>query len=136
MTAKTKQKFPVILADIGGTHIRLGITQDGKDILHTEKSPVADYKALQDALSAYCTRHEITATNIAIATAAWPQDDGIWRFARQDRWEISPQALQGAGWNILYIGNDFKSSAIGAVSLSGEFFTNVARRKKDLAAGS
>jgi len=110
--------FPdkTILADIGGTHIRLGLWQDG-EITHTRKWQVSDLSSLGDALQKYKHDiHESALSDIAIATAAWSKDDKTWHFAHPDRWVIDKQDLANDGWSVHMIINDFKASALGAIS--------------------
>lgn len=111
-----------VLADIGGTHIRLGL-HDGDDntLRLTEKYPVAGWPSLIAALEEYKGKHGLADVNrLAIATAAWPHKDGKWRFAHPDRWVIDKHELTRAGWNLAHIGNDFAVSARGCVSLPQE----------------
>ncbi len=110
----------VVLADIGGTHARFACLEDGK-IGKAEKFPVADFKNLEEALEEYSAEKG----TLYIATAAWPYPDGVWRFARPDRWVISKENLERAGWDIAYIGNDFSASARGAISLSPDYLYNI-----------
>ncbi len=101
-----------ILTDIGGTHIRLAVMgPDGP--AECARYPVTDFPDLVSALSAYSPGKT---GRLYIATAAWPHDDGNWRFARPGRWVIAPDALAAAGWDLAYIGNDFAASALGAVT--------------------
>jgi glucokinase len=111
---------PCVLADIGGTHIRLGITDSHVgDIQRTEKYPVADFTTLEDALDFYVSKQDIPTQNIRIATAAWPHEDGVWRFAHKDRWDISIKSLEREGWVVKSIENDFMASAKGSYFIEG-----------------
>jgi len=102
-----------VLADIGGTHARFArLDQGGPSGM--EKYPVADFPTFEDALRHYAGTAGGT---LYMATAAWPHADGIWRFARDGRWEISLPALERSGWHIGWIGNDFAASARGAAAL-------------------
>lgn len=109
----------VILADIGGTHIRIGVSQvEGGSISLLEKWPVSDFPSLQDALSGYFAHYpDISTRKIAIATAAWPDENGVWGFAHEGRWHFSKQDLSAQGFELLHICNDFGASSIGAVSM-------------------
>lgn len=110
----------VVLADIGGTHARFATLENGAPV-RIEKFAVARFSNLQDALAAY-TNDKGAAY---IATAAWPWPDGTWRFAREGRWIIDPRALEGAGWKVAYIGNDFGAGARGALSLTPDLLHSV-----------
>lgn len=102
-----------ILADIGGTHIRIAsLGADGP--ADPQKRLAADFTDLPDALCA-CTGGG--QGDLYIATAAWPGADGVWRFNRPGRWPVIPGDLAGQGWNLRWIGNDFAASARGAASL-------------------
>lgn len=103
----------VVLADIGGTHARFAILEDGAPG-QARKMPVADYESLPEALREYCG--DDAGGTLYMATAAWPYPDGTWRFARPDRWVIETQALEQAGWKVGWIGNDFAAGARGALA--------------------
>jgi glucokinase len=109
---------PVLLADIGGTHIRFGLLEDGQ-IRATEKRPVAEFTSFVNALDFFRDHADLPGRGaLAVATAAWPDESGAWVFAHEGRWPVIPSALAEKGWDLAYIGNDFSVSARGAVTLS------------------
>lgn len=119
-----------MLADIGGTHIRLGISRPAGQIESIVKWPVGDFENLCDALAHYREQNsDLQLQDIAIATAAWPIGKGKWGFARDDRWIISASELKDQGWDLRYIGNDFGASAIGIVAGAHDDYTVI--RKGD-----
>lgn len=104
-----------VLADIGGTHARFAIFENG-GIKKTEKLEASRFQSLEGALAHYCARvKENAGGTLYVATAAWPHADGTWQFARPGRWAITEKAIQEAGWELAHIGNDFAASALGAV---------------------
>ena len=112
---------PCILLDIGGTHIRFGMTGKVKGgVSHTEKYPVASYDSLLEALDYYVARFDVPLEHIKIATAAWPYEEGVWRFAHEGRWDISIPELHKEGWTVLSVENDFVASAKGTCFIDAD----------------
>lgn len=109
----------VILADIGGTYARFARVENNAPA-KARKLAVADYETLEEALLAY-TGHPVADGILYIATAAWPYPDGTWRFARPDRWEMTTESLERAGWAVGWIGNDFGAGARGALAAGPEY---------------
>lgn len=104
-----------VLADVGGTHARFAILENG-GIKKTEKFEASRFRNLEDALAHYCgLAQEKVGGVLYLATAAWPYADGTWRFSRPGRWTITEKSIKEAGWKLAHIGNDFAASALGAV---------------------
>jgi len=103
-----------IVTDVGGTHIRFGLW-DGRQITHIEKWPVTTFRSFDEALTRYQNITGYDGKDIAIATAAWPDADGVWHFAHDGRWPIRPHTLREHGWTIHKMLNDFQASSLGAV---------------------
>jgi glucokinase len=104
-----------LLADIGGTHVRLGIAKDGV-LLHPEKLKANEFPGFAEAVSHYLNSHNIEAKNILAATAAWPNEQGIYEFSNQTGWNFDPAAMNEAGYNMVRIFNDFEAASYGALS--------------------
>lgn len=110
----------MIFADVGGTHIRFGTyVRKGKNkhsYENLEKWPVDEFSSFVEALLHYCDQHNLdTFRTLALATAAWPNEKGDWVFSRAGHWPVLPDDIRKAGFDLTYIGNDFKASALGAV---------------------
>ena len=101
----------IVLADIGGTHIRLA-RLEGNEIKNPEKLLVGDFPDTQSALTSYCKKPG----SILIATAAQPDTGGIFHFTNNEKQILDPAALRGAGWDVKIIVNDFAASARGAIA--------------------
>lgn len=115
----------IVLADIGGTHARFAIFENGA-IKKTEKLEASRFRGLEDALAHYCAQAGMDSGGVLyLATAAWPHADGIWRFSRTGRWAITEKAIKEAGWKLAHIGNDFGASALGAVRADTGFLKTV-----------
>jgi glucokinase len=110
------QNQTTILADIGGTHVRLAHNAD--DMFHNaEKFKVADYSDLLSVILAYCETHNLPKSGrVAIGTAAHPDENNVWWFQNLNEWGIDPRALIDAGWEVPVLVNDFVASSCGAVS--------------------
>ncbi|MFH1158232.1 MAG: glucokinase [Pseudomonadota bacterium] len=108
-----------ICADIGGTYARFAVA-DGNDLINPRKLAVGNFANLGEALQFYCRESGVkNQGRLLIATAAVRYDGGVWRFTNNNRWVIDERA-PAPGWDISLIANDFRASAYGAVSLSGD----------------
>lgn len=114
-----------ILSDIGGTYARFA-QYDGQKITAIDKYAAADYPSFEVALEAYCDISHIDGKPVlVIATAAYPDDDGIWRFVNRNKWKINPAALAKDGWVVEHILNDFEAAAWALKDLDGAHLTTV-----------
>jgi len=112
----------LLLADIGGTHVRFAVAGETPGALAcTAKYPVSRFENLPQAVQFYAAAHGLPAIrDIAVATAAWPDENGVWGFSHDGRWTISETELRTHGIALRFIGNDFMASAKGAISASPE----------------
>ena len=94
-----------ILCDIGGTYARVA-KADGGALRDVQKFAAADFASLEAALAKYSAGK----APLRIATAAYPDTDGRWRFVNQNKWVIDPTALKKAGWPVEIILNDFEAA--------------------------
>lgn len=101
-----------VLADIGGTYVRLAILEGGA-VENPQKLSAADYRSFEEALRSYDKKP----STLMIATAAQRDQEGIWHFHNNNKWQIDPAILREQGWDASIIVNDFVASARGAVSL-------------------
>lgn len=109
----------IVLADIGGTHVRFGTVADDGTIQHPLRYKAEDYPSLIDILQVYCSEtNRPVGGALAIASAANPESDGVWRFIslKTNRWDINPVTLEQAGWSVRLLTKDFTASAFGAVT--------------------
>jgi glucokinase len=114
----------VIATDIGGTHARLAVVENGK-IGQPEKMAAAESPTLPAALESWCVkRKQKCGGKLLIATAAQPGTDGVWRFLNgSNPWIIDSKALGKAGWQVDILVNDFAASARGALTLPSSSLT-------------
>ncbi len=107
----------VIGADIGGTHARFAVLENGA-ARSIERTEVAASSGLTTALAEYYRRQgRKPGGRLALAVAARPGADGIWHFHNNNPWRIDPAALRQAGWDVEILMNDFEASAHGALTL-------------------
>ena len=107
-----------ILADIGGTHARFALSDERGALQNIEKYAAADFSDFATALDSYCANNGVPQGGpIAIATAAQPCEDGVYRFTNNNKWQIIPSALVQVGWQVKLVVSDFKALARGAAAL-------------------
>lgn len=99
-----------VLADIGGTHARFAILDNG-NILNPQRVSVDDFPGIRQALQNYCN----TPCALMIATAAQPDGRNVWRITNNKKWIIDPALLKDSGWDVKILINDFAASARGAL---------------------
>jgi glucokinase len=105
-----------ILADIGGTYARFALESDSS-LTNVCKYKAADFESFEDALSLYCKESGIDEPcSLSIATAGY-EDQGVWKFVNQNKWEINPAALKKSGWSLPVILNDFEAATWSLLSL-------------------
>ena len=115
---------PVLLAaDVGGTHVRIGLIRTGTDasgpveVLHYRKFACADYPGLAEVLATYILEAGDVAVRVkagAIACAGHVMPDGRFISANLP-WPIAPaEILARLGWNDLQVVNDFEAVAHAA----------------------
>lgn len=105
----------ILLADLGGTHLRLARTHDIKNV---EKFVIADYPNIEGVLKGY----EEKITMLYLAAAIQPINGVIEdkRFGDKSHWSIEIQKLKTA-LNIkdIIIVNDLEAAAYGISKLKG-----------------
>lgn len=105
-----------VVADIGGTFVRLAQVEQGT-IDRIQKYEVSDFETFNDALAAYCTLHNAdSAGRLRIATAGY-EDEGVWKFVNHNPWHVDPQSLKEEGWDIEIILNDFEAATWSLTAL-------------------
>ena len=60
---------------------------------------------------------------LKIATAAWPDAEGNYRFSRPGHWPINPEKLTKSGYKIVKIVNDFEACTAGILKLDTQALT-------------
>jgi glucokinase len=98
-----------ILADIGGTFARFAFFENGK-IEHIQKYKASEYKSFETALEIYLRESGLPRAPLLIATAAYPDASGVWRFVNENPWVIDVAALKSSGWPVEVILNDFEAA--------------------------
>lgn len=113
----------MILADIGGTHARFAYAR-GRDagLQYAKKYAVADFESPQAALRHYADQFlpGMRDIGLRIATAANPDAQGVWRFTNNARWIIDRVAIEGAGFTLSVLTDDFMASAHGTLHLHAQ----------------
>ena len=106
-----------LVADIGGTHIRLAQCQ-GQSVLAVEKYRCADFSSLADAISHYLQSHSLASIDQAcLAVAAAINADEI--IMTNSDWRFSLSALkQQFDLSRLEVINDFEAVALAVPNLS------------------
>lgn len=104
-----------LLSDIGGTHVRFALIKDGA-LYQPKKLKAAEFKGFKEAVEHYLNSIGETAKQIMAATAAWPDEKGIYHFSNQTGWDFDPQALRDQGYLIERLFNDFEAASYGALS--------------------
>ncbi len=112
-----------ILCDIGGTYARFGL-EDAGEIINISKYEAAGFKNLHNCLLQYCADHTLKPKgSLRIATAAYPDETGAWRFVNNNKWVIDPAKLKPKGWTVEKIINDFEASTYALLGLGDDEFT-------------
>lgn len=104
---------PVLLCDLGGTHARLGLLQDGQ-ISNMEKFRCAEFDDHLSLFAFYQEKIGSTPGSIAVAAAGAHFRDHIPSGFKTNS-KISLQMLEDAGYKNPLIMNDFEASAYGAI---------------------
>lgn len=104
---------PVLLCDLGGTHARLGLLQDGQ-ISNMEKFRCAEFDDHLSLFASYNDRHHVQPPSIAVAAAGAHFRDHIPSGFRANS-KIGKEMLEDGGYHDPLIMNDFEASAYGAI---------------------
>jgi glucokinase len=106
----------ILLCDIGGTHIRCGISEDGQNLRQVIKARACDFDTFYEALNNYCRAIQISApiTDMRISLAARSADQEKWVFTHSNPWVIEANTLKKLYplKNLLLV-NDFHANALG-----------------------
>ena len=110
-----------IAADVGGTHVRIGLVQEDSDpahpvrVLHYRKYVCADYPGLAEIIEDFlATLEGETVTHGVIASAGYPLEDGTVITANLP-WRLSPREIGARlGFHDLRLVNDFEAVAHAA----------------------
>jgi len=121
-----------ILCDIGGTHIRAGLLQDGK-ILSPQKFEVAGFASVEAALLHYLAETGLAAEpcSVAISCAANNDGNGIYHFGNNPHLVIDPAAMNDHGWRLECTVNDFSASAWGVAALDEQGLQTIRAGRED-----
>lgn len=113
-------KETVLLADIGGTHARFGLYQDGQ-IHDPVLFPVADYSDALSCVESVCATFKLSKpVYVAIASSGQIGEDGNWLTHNNDNWLNSTQSLKKAGFETILLVNDFVATTRGCVKLTSQ----------------
>ncbi|MCG8277721.1 glucokinase [Stenotrophomonas sp. NLF4-10] len=112
----------LIAADVGGTHVRVGLIRTGLDgsdaieVLAYRKYRCADHPGL-DAILADFGSHNPPVAECVIATAGYAQDDGT-VISINLPWPLSTQRIRDAlGFRAVHVVNDFEAVAHAATHM-------------------
>ncbi|KRG44857.1 glucokinase [Stenotrophomonas pictorum JCM 9942] len=113
---------PFFAADVGGTHVRVGLIQTGDgdrpaiDVLSYRKYRCADYPGLDAILSDFAS-HNPTVADCVIATAGYALADGSVISANLP-WPLSSRKIrEDLGFKSVYLVNDFEAVAHAAAHI-------------------
>jgi glucokinase len=110
-----------LLCDIGGTHIRFGLSRDGTGIDHIAKLKVAQFSSFTAAVQSYLSAQNETACDKMVLSMAAQFHDGAYRFANDNAWVIEPaHVTQDLNLNDLIILNDFEANARGIATITDD----------------
>ncbi len=118
-----------ILADLGGTHLRLAFSDKPAAI---KKYVIADYPDIQTVLKNFAPKIE----NLYLAAAIHPRGGKIEdkRFGDKSHWVIDIDGLKSdLGIENIYIYNDLDSAAYGILCLTHETTTQILKPKNNSA---
>ncbi|WP_449467735.1 glucokinase [Stenotrophomonas humi] len=114
---------PFFAADVGGTHVRVGLIQPGLgegraiDVLSYRKYRCADYPSLSAILADF-TSHTNAVADCVIATAGYALPDGTVITANLP-WPLSSNRIrQDLGFDAVHLVNDFEAVAHAAAHIS------------------
>ena len=114
---------PFFAADVGGTHVRVGLIQPGIgeghaiDVLSYRKYRCADYPSLSAILADFAS-HTTAVADCVIATAGYALPDGTVITANLP-WPLSSNRIrQDLGFEAVHLVNDFEAVAHAAAHIS------------------
>lgn len=111
---------PFIAADVGGTHVRIGLVAASDDraqpvkVLRYRKYVCADYPGLAEILEDFVAGLDVTVDAGAIASAGYPLDDGTLITVNLP-WQVSLKEIRARlGFREFRLVNDFEAVAHAA----------------------
>lgn len=112
---------PFIAADVGGTHVRMGLARSSGDpahpvtVLEYRKYRCADYPGLTEIFSDFiASLGDVVVRNGVIASAGYALEDGTVISANLP-WPLSPRDVRDRlGFSALHLVNDFEAVAHAA----------------------
>jgi glucokinase len=108
-----------IVADIGGTHARFGLSENGAPPQDVKTYLAGDFKNLGDALAAY--RRAVAfdgPADLMLAMAGKRESEGVWHITKNTAWpKIHMRDLESAGWRVVSLRNDFEAATWGLLDL-------------------
>ncbi|KAF1685182.1 glucokinase [Pseudoxanthomonas broegbernensis] len=118
MSRSDRISQPFIAADVGGTHVRIGLVRPGANgdaplsMLAYSKFRCADYASLSDIVRAFLSGLGAQPARVAvIASAGYPLADGS-VIAANLPWRLSPaQVREDTGLEAVHLVNDFEAVA-------------------------
>ncbi len=103
----------VLLCDVGGTHIRFGLSM-GQKIENIRKFRVDEFDTLDDAIGQYLLSGE-KPDAFYLATAA-RFDGSKWIFTNENKWQVIPATLEKKfSFKTIRCLNDFEASALSII---------------------
>ncbi len=118
----TSASTALLAADVGGTHVRVGLLQPGKDLgaplnmLTYRQYRCADYPSLSAILAEFPVNHSTLSTCV-IASAGYALPDGTVISANLP-WSLSSNRIrQDLGYDAVHLVNDFEAVAHAAAHI-------------------
>ncbi|MBB4304638.1 glucokinase [Rhodobium orientis] len=120
--------FPLVLADLGGTNLRLGYLADpAADMRFLKKVKVADYPGLGAAMAAVLAEFG-TRVRTAIIAFAGPVGGDDMRLTNHP-WDITPKKVAGdVGLDEVILVNDFAAQALALPGLDAGELSQIGGR--------
>jgi glucokinase len=128
--------YPVLVADIGGTHARFGLIRErGGSPSEVRIVPSENHVSLHSALAAYLSEIESDVPPRACIAVAGPVEPGRFLLTNRPQWNTTLESLKKThGFELLDVINDFQALAsalplLGAADLApiGRYMKGEAR---------
>lgn len=130
--------YPILVADIGGTHARFGIVRSrGEAPGELKTIPGRDHVSLQSALGAYLSSLPGQAPRRGCIAVAGPVEPGHFILTNRPQWNTPLSVLKSAfALDILDVINDFEALAAALPLLSRDDIEAIGEPSTTTAAGS
>jgi glucokinase len=116
----TGEQPPGLVADVGGTHIRVALARRGR-LDRVRSRRCADFPSLEAALSAYLGDLDLDERPVRAAVAVACPANGDWIELTNQSWGFSADELREAlGLQSLEVVNDFSALALAIPTLAPE----------------